>query len=54
MLSIMLAGLGCVYTYTCGVCVSDNDGTIVEPVQLTELRCDHLQCPILEKLSPQI
>ena len=58
MLSIMLAswtGL-CIYiyTYTCAVCVSDNDSAIIEPTQLTELKCEHLQCPILEKLSPQI
>ena len=34
--------------------LSDNDSAIVEPMQPTELRCGHLQCPILEKLSPQI
>ena len=43
-----------IYTYTCVVCVSDNDSAIVDPTQPTELRCDHLQCPILEKLNPQI
>ena len=57
MLSIMLAnwtGL-CIYIYMCSaVCVSDSDSAIVEPMQLTELRCEHLQCPILEKLSPRI
>ena len=25
-----------------------NDSAIVEPTQPTELRCDHLQCPILK------
>ena len=48
----------CIYIYiriyTCAVCVSDNDSAIVEPTQPTKLRCDHPQCPILEKLSAQI
>ena len=37
----------------CAVCASDNDDAIVEPItQLTEPRCDHPQCSILEKPSP--
>ena len=44
----------CIYIYMCSVCVSDNDSAIVEPTQPTELKCEHLLCPILEKLSPQI
>ena len=35
-------------------CVSDNDSVIVYPMQPTELRCEHLQCSVLEKLNPQI
>ena len=61
MLDIMLASwtVLCVYIYTYVYihvpCVlSDNDSAIVEPTQPTELRCEHLQCPILEKLSAQI
>ena len=47
-----LAWLCCVYTYTCAVCVPDNESAIVEPTQPTDLRCNHPQCFILEKLNP--
>lgn len=30
------------------VCVSDNDGAIIEPTQPTKPRCDHPLCSILE------
>ena len=55
-LSIMLASWNglCIYIYMCSVCVSDNDSAIVESTQPTELNFEHLLCPILEKLSPQI
>ena len=48
MLSIVLASLT-VSVYTRAVCVSDDDGAIVEPTHPTEPRYDHPQC---EKLSP--
>ena len=64
MLSIMLASwtVLCIYiyiyiyiyVYLCSVCVFDNDSAIVELTQPTELRCDHIQCPVLEKINPQI
>ena len=43
-----------IYVYLCSVCVFDNDSAIVELTQPTELRCDHIQCPVLEKINPQI
>ena len=52
MLSIMLATLTVLCIYARAVCVSDNDGAIVEPTQPTESRCDRPQCSILEKLNP--
>ena len=33
-------------------CVSDNDGAIVDPIQLTELRWDRSHCSILKKTKP--
>ena len=55
MLSIMLSCWTGLYVYlSCAVCVSDNDIAIVDLMQPTELRCEHFQCPVLEKLNPQI
>ena len=48
----MLVSLTVLCMYTCAVCESDNDSAIVESTQPTELRCDHPQCSILEKLNP--
>ena len=48
MLSIMLASLTVLCIYACAVCVSDNDGAIVEPTQPTEPRCDRPLCSIVE------
>ena len=48
----MLASLTELYIYIYiyyAVCVSDNDSAIIEPMQSTELRCDHPQCSIFEK-----
>ena len=39
MISIMLASLTVSCTYTCILCVFDNDGGIVQPTQLTEPKC---------------
>ena len=36
------------------MCVSDNDSAIVEPTQPTELKCEHLLCPILEKQPTEL
>ena len=46
--SVLCASSTVLCTYACAVCASDNDGVTVEPTQLTELRCDHPQCFILE------
>ena len=39
MISIMLASLTVSCTYTCALCVLDNDGGIVQPTHLTEPKC---------------
>ena len=39
MISIMLASLTVSCTYTCALCVFDNDGGIVQPTQSTEPKC---------------
>ena len=49
MFNIMLVSLTVSCIYTCAVCVCL---IMIESTQLTEPRCDHSQCSILEILNP--
>ena len=51
---MLVAWLFCVYACKVYVAMSDTDtnGTMIELSQVTQSKCDCLQCSVLEKLNP--